>query len=353
MDKRQSNMIKGCAILFMIFHHLFGNIERISYYSLSGLIVDKNTTVAIALDLKVCVALFALMTGYGLVKTYNTNNIQRTYVRDLTIKRYIYLLKEPILILLIALVGTSMFKLEPSLEKIWDNIWFGIITNAIGLAGFIDVPWFISSWWYMSVAICFIFIFPIAYAILKKIGPVSLLFMVCFILPYLFKINILNDGFWRYVPSFVVGMVMAEYNVFEKLESYADKPFKLAMAVLVACILYWGATWIKDSFELINITQMVMASMLSVVIFMLFSKISAVSKILSLLGKYSKGMWLIHVFVYGRFMDFFYGMKNIWIIFGVIVIISLILAISIDLILRFEELLRHKMITILTQKEMK
>ena len=67
MTKKQSKMIKGIAILCMIFHHLFYRIERFDKYGFTGVIGSSKLTNSIAYDMKVCVALFVFVSGYGML----------------------------------------------------------------------------------------------------------------------------------------------------------------------------------------------------------------------------------------------------------------------------------------------
>ncbi len=82
MSKKESDMIKGTAILFMIYHHLFctpGSIF-VPYSHLLG----EQGELRLAWFGKICVALFAVVSGYGLClgfKKYQKRTILNT-LRD-------------------------------------------------------------------------------------------------------------------------------------------------------------------------------------------------------------------------------------------------------------------------------
>ncbi len=60
LSKSDTAGIKGIAILFMLWHHLF--LHSVEYGAL---------TQSLAIVSKVCVALFLFVSGYGLTKQYS------------------------------------------------------------------------------------------------------------------------------------------------------------------------------------------------------------------------------------------------------------------------------------------
>lgn len=62
MKKSDTQMIKGLAICILLFHHLFYSTQP----GLGIMIGDKYLANIVAEYLKVCVALFLVLSGYGL-----------------------------------------------------------------------------------------------------------------------------------------------------------------------------------------------------------------------------------------------------------------------------------------------
>lgn len=74
-DKRQTNIAKGLAIIILLWHHLFYNGNTfVSLLSFQGRSIEH----IIAQSGKVCVAIFVLLSGYGLYQSYKLK-----YCRDL------------------------------------------------------------------------------------------------------------------------------------------------------------------------------------------------------------------------------------------------------------------------------
>lgn len=78
-DKRQTFIAKGMATLMLLWHHLFGSYsifldKVISLLSFKGIPVEC----IIASFCKICVAIFVLLSGYGLYKSYNKKSNDST-----------------------------------------------------------------------------------------------------------------------------------------------------------------------------------------------------------------------------------------------------------------------------------
>ena len=70
-DKRQTNIAKGLAVLFLLWHHLFFNSPDnyslfYSMFSIKGIPAESF----FADFCKVCVAVFLVLSGYGLHKSW-------------------------------------------------------------------------------------------------------------------------------------------------------------------------------------------------------------------------------------------------------------------------------------------
>lgn len=122
MTKRDVEILKGIAILFMLFHHLFGSIDRYSLYHFTGLIIDEGTTVIIAKDLKVCVSIFAFASGYGMYKravAIGDGYPSASWFNKTTVSSYFRLVKDTCFILPILLLLTVGLNLGKSPEAVW------------------------------------------------------------------------------------------------------------------------------------------------------------------------------------------------------------------------------------------
>ena len=59
--------LKGIAIIMLIFHHCFRKADLFEDYTVSFFPFSQDFIVEISLTFKICVSIFAFITGYGLM----------------------------------------------------------------------------------------------------------------------------------------------------------------------------------------------------------------------------------------------------------------------------------------------
>lgn len=142
MDKRQSLQLYGIAVLFMLFHHLFYSVQMgyAKYCSSEYSILGYNSIIMhISWICKLCVAIFAFITGYGLFDKYERTTIIKIIIKD-NIQRALRLYKKYWLVLLLFLPvcfynGVINFNLRE------------FILNLVGLRSSYDWPaWYILQY---------------------------------------------------------------------------------------------------------------------------------------------------------------------------------------------------------------
>ena len=85
LKKEDSAALKGLAVLLLIFHHCYRHADRIERYQVDLCGLTTEQLVAIAECCKICVAIFAFVSGYGLMYGYsakmkNKEKIGRAHV---------------------------------------------------------------------------------------------------------------------------------------------------------------------------------------------------------------------------------------------------------------------------------
>lgn len=338
MTKRETNIAKGIAILLMFFHHLFSSTARINNYELTGLICNSKTTAYVANQLKVCVAMFALISGYGLYvvtrKAEEENQkLAFKWFAGETAKRYWRMIRDIWVILPLMMILSVLFHFSRVPSTVWKNGGVikeikGFFANMTGLAGILGYKWFVKSWWYLGIAVIFIFVFPIIYWLMRHLWSVIPLIIVC-VIPFVFKVKAHHDNIWRYLPAFVLGMFLADINLFGKLTNWLKQSVAKHIFVGVFIpMLFWLTLYFNSMlskhfiFHSIEATLIVMAAIIFVV------KIPILNTSLEIIGRNSKYMWLVHVFIYGQiFGEKLFLFKNIWLIWIVLLLISLLASI--------------------------
>ena len=90
--KKQTNICKGVAICIMLFHHLFFSQESWPLYYHEIQIGSTPLIGFIARQGKICVAIFVLLSTYGLTFSIN-KNIQKTVGGGAKLSQGVYIVR--------------------------------------------------------------------------------------------------------------------------------------------------------------------------------------------------------------------------------------------------------------------
>lgn len=93
-SKEKTMIVKGVAIILMLIHHLFYDYGNIENFSLLFDNLEADFWVTSSYISKVCVAIFAVLSGYGLSKSYKRkgeNNLIEFVIKHIKSLLYIYI----------------------------------------------------------------------------------------------------------------------------------------------------------------------------------------------------------------------------------------------------------------------
>ncbi len=76
--KEDAAALKGVAILMMMLHHCFRETSLYEGFTISFVPFAEAAVVRFSLFLKICVSLFAFISGYGLFLNYRKNTVSAT-----------------------------------------------------------------------------------------------------------------------------------------------------------------------------------------------------------------------------------------------------------------------------------
>lgn len=168
-DKTSTNVCKGIAIILMYVHHSFYSADSWSGCDVIFSPLTESQTVWIAQVCKVCVAVFVLLSAYGTyISSAGANGTYSTVVW----RRYRKLAGG----FLIVYVLTQLFSRLIGIDRIavygesrFMRLFYTVI-DALGLASAFGTPSYNATWWYMSLAILWIFILPLLAKAVDQIG---------------------------------------------------------------------------------------------------------------------------------------------------------------------------------------
>lgn len=306
MSKHASNVAKGIAILMVLFHHLFYSVDAILSRSggrgMSFFPFEVSDVVTFALSLKVCVAVFVFVTAYGTARQYQGGGIRcRSSITNYVISHLVKLLLGFQLVYVAFSLISFAFPEHTLLTTFNFSQPSGFVQVAIdffGLAYFFGTPTLNSTWWYMSLAILLILLFPVFWRMSCLFGGFVIAMGAGL---FSFAVGDVANVVWRYLPSFTLGICFAQYSIFGRVSEVffskstgrrAASEFILLIALLVLLKLRQGEgvpTYLFDT--------------LCAVIICLFSEALSngsknVSGLFAWYGRHSMNVFSLHTFLF-------------------------------------------------------
>lgn len=342
--RENSLAIKGVAIIMMLWHHCFlpGRFEK---YKICFWPLAQSQAVNIASFFKICVSLFAFVSGYGLFVSYsstNTDAAQKTtcWIREKlvrTLSNYWFVLGLS-WILCLAIDG-SPYRAYGFQKSTYLGVW-NMLIEFFGLTNFWGNEPLNSTWWYMSAAVIFVIVLPFICAFLDKFGPlptVALLFM----LPRICGGYPGGVNYLTFFPAFLFGSIFAKYDLFSKWTHICQSKVAvavpavrhtvLAVAILFSYKLYYHldtASWWEVKYAFIP----------CIVILFIYDVLiqnCVVNRVCIFLGSHSTNIFLTHTFIRYYYCNVFtYSFGHFAVILSVLCLISLGISFAIEALKR-------------------
>ena len=301
-DKYNSQAMKGIAILLMMFHHMYLEKSRFEPYNVSFAPFTADKIMYIARTFKICVPIYAFITGYGLYLSYKNNT--STPVRW-TGKRLMKTMSGFWIIWLFSVAfflvwnGYTITRYCRSGNKAVDLA--GVVIDFLGLSKLLGTPTLNGTWWYMSAAIIFIICVPL---FMKQEENLILILVAVAALPRVLSLNVMGrSGIYAFLPALLMGMCVSKYDLFNRWFQVwnhgGKKIIKFLLEFLLVFILYKAYRFLplKSYSELhwgIYPVVFIAACCEFIVV------IPGIRQTLHFLGKHSMNIFLLHTFVRQR-----------------------------------------------------
>ena len=354
--KEHTMQMKGIAIIILLFHHCFLNAQRWAtvpyeklattkgwgYYPISFAPFSSHTIQYLASFSKICVAMFVFMTGYGMWVSYESQK-KKTTMSNYIKKRMVTLMTGFLIIFVVTeilAIPTGRF-IEVYGHDFRSVVY--MIIDALGLAKLLGTPLFCLTWWYMSLAIVLIMIFPFVHSIMEKYQWVVVVASI--IVPRACGFGQSTDLF-RYLLAYTLGMYFAQHELLARIkekfmeQNVAGKLLSLivsliGLAVIIKCRqnawIGWKYLDFWDGFAAMYV-------IVNSYIYILNGK--WIVKGLGFLGKHSMNIFLIHSFYRDVFFhEFTYSFYYAWLDYIVLMAISLVTSIVLEW---FKKLIRYE-----------
>ena len=341
-SKKNTAAMKGIAIIMMLFHHCFleGRYEE---FNIIFSPFSESFVAMLASFLKICVAIFVFLTGYGLaIKYLDENSKGDKSIAKSTASRYLSLMSGFVFIFILSQIVFIISKIactylgkEPLTAytgdtKVTSVMYF--IIDGLGLANLFATPTLNGTWWYMSLAIILIAIIPLIIKLYKKYGFLATSVVLILITHGL---NIQNQNLVRWLYTAFLGIVCADKNILVKLREfkiiksnkYINKILKFVIATLILVGLFFVRQ--KTDYIIYELNDALIPVFVIYYCFEFIMPIKYINDILMYLGKHSMNIFLIHTFIRAHYLNTFtYSFKYPALIVLVLLVFSLILSIK-------------------------
>lgn len=309
ITRNQSYMIQGIAILFMVFHHMFSDL---SIYLGFLDTPYPQTLLKAGWFCKMCVALFAFISGYGIhyVLKKNTetkvfSHLQKSY--QLVCKQlFSVYCKYWLIVCLFCIYGLFTNRLTITPHSLLGNL-SGLETS------------YQSTWWYMGQYAVMLLMAPFMELFFlshyfekterhKKyilLGGIALLFFLFILLgltiapvliPFL-RLCIENLRI-SFLLAFIMGYMMSRFQIYEKIGTHLSTHKWIPILLSVISLLLIVGIRVKlATFPAYAKVDFLLVPLFVYSCITLITPLKGLSNVLQWFGKHATFLWLTHGFI--------------------------------------------------------
>lgn len=303
LSKKDTQMTKGMAILFMIILHLFCRETDLPYDCIK---IANGVPLVYYLGLfcNNCVAIYCFCSGYAMYVICEKFKSTKEYYKGRAKSLFRFLINFWIVVVLFSVVGVFFDKsgqIPGNFAEFLGNML--LYKNSYN-----------GSWWFVLTYILLVLISRYIYLLITntKINPilVNIAFLLIYLAAYFQRFNeiIKTDvSFVNFVISqlallgtsilpFVLGMYFYKYRIFTKIRIFARDNIKniylviLSISIILCTIVAHG---IVKSLIVTPFTGIV-----TVIVFNVVNKGKLINCFFEFFGKHSTNIWLTHMFFY-------------------------------------------------------
>lgn len=299
--RRDTKILKGIAICLMLCHHLFAFPERLTEGSYIALIHFHDTNLAICLGAfgRICVPMFALLSGYGCYLSARGKVDMPALVRGRLWRLYktywtVFIVCLPMLIY----KNRAMRSL----------ILYDLIYNFLGLSYSFN-----GEWWFFLPFAVMLLLFPGIKRFIERehaslyidlFFTVAINTIIVYIVPELMNLPLLSmlseTVFYARVeevlillPAFMTGCILARYDILSRVKAgLKRRPGSRIAALAAMAAVFLIRPYNNKMYDFINAAVFIIA----LTVFLPTRQGGLIPRALESLGEVSPYMWLTHTF---------------------------------------------------------
>lgn len=318
LSLQDTNALKGIALFFLLWHHLFYTGEML----VDDITIGKYPFVlTTGIWCKVCVAIFVFLSGYGLTVSAERNggigNLWQFYR-----KRYLKLMINYWFVYLI-FVPFGVFVMGRTFMDVYHGSLVRPILDFFGLHFAVtgDYYGYNATWWFYGCIMALYALFPLLYK-LKSYWFILIPFAIVF--NELASNAIIIHSCASYMLSFVLGISIA-IRPLQRISGGGKN-------VLILLIAFVMISWYRLHCSNTHLWDAVISfSLVSLYIHLEIPSIC--KKTLAKIGEHSFNIFLFHTFIFSLyFKDYIYWSENPVLIFMTLLFTCIIISIVLEYI---------------------
>lgn len=304
LEKKDTQMAQGLAILTMVIVHLFAK-KGADVYGSPLIWVKPGVPLVYYLGFLggICVPFYCFCTGYGLFVQFSSMELKKYIKRTNTrlIKFLIHFWVICILFSIIGIIFDQYGEVPGNIYRFLGN--FFLLEHTYN-----------GAWWFASTYVAFILISPLFLKLAKKADSRVLFIVFAIIFCAYYVCNMMDmfeaspeEYYWKgfllrkisdlwYVSFFyIVGMLFAKEKIISRVKQWLDRVAgkKQKVYLLIAVIVVTlGLCVIELS------VSMYFFAIFYFICFHVWKKSDKIEKFLLFFGRHSTNIWLVHMFFY-------------------------------------------------------
>ena len=336
-DKNASLMLKGIAIILLVFHHGFRLSDIYKGFEVSFFPFNETSIINLAQASKICVSMFVFVSGYGLYLDYAKKNVT---AQRWSLKRFLKTFSKYWFVWFLVAVICQLINGQTGRLYFADGIDKGIVyclIDMFGLSYTFNTPTLDSVWWYMGAVLTFILSMPFVY----KCRHNLLLLTACvLVLP---RILLGHDGAvvygsgmsaFTFFGEFLIGCTAAECGWLNSYLKY--EPSSRIKKVLLLCLELWGIIFLYKLYHHMDrsvfweIHYIFLPTLCILFLTKYVFTIRYIQKPLIILGMHSMNMFLIHSILQRHLKPFIFSCGHFVLSILVLLLLSMLFSIAIN-----------------------
>lgn len=321
--KDYTTILKGIAVILLCIHH---GLQSTDY---TFLIAGKDLVSNIQSFSKLCVAIFVILSAYGLFVSYEGKNIKgiKENIRFVSVHIIkIYMTFWLVYIVAVLILGNFVVGNVGTVYA--EHPFYYMMLDGMGLSYFTGTPKYVNSWWYISATFVYYICFPVLYKLVRKLKQWNYLLLLSLAVGLFLK-----DGMNTvliYFVFFLFGMIFAERDIVNRsiIRLEETNKWKKVLKVFLCGVIFIFVTGIRLYFLDEKSAYYILDWILALLLMMGVAEFSVTKgifwKILKFFGECSFEIFLIHGIFIRYFTEIiFYTQNPIGIVVRVLFVASL------------------------------